>query len=64
MTRRTFRTERQPIRRILAVPLLLAAASLAGVILALTGDGLRDAFAALLLTLPLAVFAIAWARRG
>lgn len=53
----------RPLRLIFAWPLLLALASLAGLILGLTGDGVRDMLAWLLLgTVPVAV-ATAWLRR-
>ncbi|MBX3563974.1 MAG: hypothetical protein KF730_05280 [Sphingomonas sp.] len=51
MTRSTF-----------ALPAILAAATLFGLVVALTGDGLRDALACFALSLPVA--AVAWAMRG
>ncbi|MBL0914820.1 MAG: hypothetical protein IBJ13_04700 [Sphingopyxis sp.] len=50
------------LRAIFAVPLLLALASFAGLIVALTGDGLRDAASWLALAIP--VFAVGWAMRA
>ncbi|MDK2762018.1 MAG: hypothetical protein KYX64_11760 [Sphingopyxis sp.] len=47
------------LRRIFAVPLLLAALSLAGLVIALTGDGWRDAASWVALGLP--VVAVGWA---
>jgi hypothetical protein len=50
--------------RVFAVPLALALATLAGLVIGLTGEGARDLLAWLLLApLPL-VFAVAWARRA
>jgi hypothetical protein len=48
----------------MAVPATLAIASLAGLILGLTGEGWRDGLSAILVFLPLAVFARHWLRRG
>jgi uncharacterized membrane protein YjjP (DUF1212 family) len=64
MTRPTYRINRQPIGRTLAMPVLLAVASVTGLVLALTGDGWRDLLSAFLLILPLVATAFAWARRG
>jgi uncharacterized membrane protein YjjP (DUF1212 family) len=64
MTRPNSRIKRQSIRRTLAIPLLLAVVSFAGLVVALTGDGWRDALSTFFLTLPLVVLADAWARRG
>jgi hypothetical protein len=50
------------LRAIFAVPLLLAAASLIGLIVALTGDGWRDAISWALLAIP--VLAVGWAMRA
>lgn len=50
------------IRSTFALPALIAAASLAGLIIALTGDGLRDAASWAGLATPL--IAIAWAVRA
>jgi hypothetical protein len=58
------RTARRSLARIFALPLLLLAASLAGLIIGLTGDGWPDRAAAALLFLPLLAIAIAWHRRG
>lgn len=49
---------------VLAVPALLLVASLAGLILGLTGDGWRDAAASLLLALPVLIFLRSWLRRS
>jgi len=49
------------IRSTFAIPLILAAASIFGLVAALTGDGLRDALAWITLATPLA--AVAWAMR-
>lgn len=47
---------------VLAKPLALAALSIAGLLLGLTGDGWRDGLAVLLLALPLILFLTHWAR--
>ena len=52
----------QRVRAILAVPLALAAITLAGLVIGLTGDGARNLAATTLAGLPLLVFARAWAR--
>ena len=57
------RIARQSTRRLFAMPLLLAIASLIGLLLGLTGDGWRDGLSWLLLTLPILAVAIAWRRR-
>lgn len=44
---------------IFAVPLLVALVSIAGLVVALTGDGLRDAASWAALAIP--VFAVGWA---
>lgn len=64
MKRRADRIGPQSVVRIVAVPAVLAAASLAGLVLGLTGEGWRDALSAILVFLPLAVFARHWSRRG
>lgn len=51
----------QSLRAIFAIPLLLALASVAGLVVALTGDGLRDAASWLALGIP--VVAVGWAMR-
>lgn len=50
------------IRSTFAIPTIIAAISLLGLILALTGDGVRDALSWAALTTPVA--AVAWAMRG
>lgn len=64
MKRRADRIGPQSVSRILTTPLLLAVASLVGLVLGLTGEGWRDALSAILVFLPLAVFARHWLRRG
>lgn len=54
---------RRGLAAIFAVPLLLAAASIAGLVIGLTGEGARDLAAWLLLALPLAAAGWAWMRR-
>ena len=50
------------LRAIFAVPLLHALASLVGLVVALTGDGWRDAISWALLALP--ILAAGWAMRA
>lgn len=49
---------------VLAIPALLLVASLAGLILGLTGDGWRDGLASLLIALPALIFLRSWLRRS
>jgi hypothetical protein len=56
------RPSAQPARAILAVPLLLALVTLAGLVIGLTGDGWRNLAAWLLAGIPLFVLARARAR--
>lgn len=51
--------KRHRLREIFAVPALLAVLSTAGLIIALTGDGWRDAMAWVALGIP--VIAVGWA---
>ena len=53
--------QRRGLRAIFAIPLLLALASVAGLVVALTGDGLRDAASWAALAIP--VLAVGWAMR-
>lgn len=55
------RARQHSLRAIFAIPLLLAAASIAGLVIALTGDGLRDAASWAALGIP--VLAVVWAMR-
>lgn len=64
MIRRPARVAPQSLARIIIVPAVLAAASLAGLVLGLTGEGWRDGLSVILLFLPLAIFARHWLRRG
>lgn len=52
------------LRRTLAVPALLAASSVVGLLSALFGDGVWDALSWATLGLPLAAIAWAWRRRA
>ena len=52
----------QPLRRIFAAPLALALLSVAGLVVALTGDGWRDGLSWAGLAAP--VLAVGWALRG
>lgn len=54
--------QRRGLRAIFAIPLLLALASVAGLVIALTGDGLRDAASWIALAVP--VLAVGWAMRA
>ena len=53
---------RNGLRAIFAVPMLLALVSIAGLVVALTGDGARDAAAWVALAIP--VCAVGWAMRA
>ena len=64
MNSRRTRIAAQSTGRILAQPVVLAIASLVGLILGLTGDGWRDGLSAILIFLPLFVFARHWLQRG
>jgi hypothetical protein len=64
MSNRSDRIAAQSPGRILALPAVLAIASLVGLILGLTGEGWRDGLSVILLFLPLFVFARHWLRRG
>jgi uncharacterized membrane protein len=50
------------LRKIFAIPLALALVSIVGLVVALTGDGLRDAASWAALAIP--VFAVGWAMRA
>lgn len=52
---------KQGLHAIFAIPLLLALVSIAGLVVALTGDGLRDAASWAALAIP--VLAVGWAMR-
>lgn len=52
---------RRSLRAIFAVPLLLALVSIAGLVVALTGDGWRDGGAWAALAIP--ILAVGWAMR-
>ncbi|RIV86803.1 hypothetical protein [Aurantiacibacter zhengii] len=58
------RRQRQSLWYVFAIPASLLAASIAGLVLGLTGDGLRDAFAWGLLSLPIILAANAFVRRS
>ncbi|MGV2497053.1 hypothetical protein [Pelagerythrobacter aerophilus] len=58
------RRTRQSLAHIFALPLALFAASFAGLVLGLTGEGAPDILAWALLSLPVLVVAVAWRRRG
>ena len=58
------RLQRASIAGVFAVPAALLIATIAGLVIGLTGDGARDAAAWALLALPLLALAIAWLRRG
>lgn len=50
--------------RVFAIPLLLAAVTLAGLVMGLAGDGANDAISWLLLAVPIGVLAFVWHRRA
>ncbi len=58
------RRERAGIGRVLAIPALLLLASLAGLVLGLTGEGVPDTLSWALLSSPIFVAAYAFSRRG
>ncbi len=60
----TLRRRPRSPAQIFAMPLLLAIATIVGLVVGLTGEGFRDGLSWLLLALPLVVLAAAWARRG
>jgi hypothetical protein len=53
--------KKQSLGAIFAIPLLLALVSISGLVVALTGDGFRDAAAWLALGIPVA--AVVWAMK-
>ena len=55
-------SRKQGLRTIFAIPLLLALVSIAGLVVALTGDGWRDGAAWAALAIP--VLAVGWAMRA
>jgi len=57
-------TARRSLARVFRIPLLLLAASVAGLVIGLNGDGWPDLAACALLLLPLLTVALAWLRRG
>lgn len=58
------RRARRTVGQVFALPLVLFVASVAGLVLGLTGRGLPDVAAWLLLSLPLLAVFVAWRRRG
>ena len=58
------RRPRASLSRVLAVPALLLLASIAGLVLGLTGDGLPDALSWVLLSIPVLLLLTAFSRRG
>lgn len=63
-TRPATRRQRASLGRVFTVPLFVLLASLAGLVLGLTGDGLPDALSWALLSLPIILAALAFTRRG
>lgn len=55
-------SRRHRLRTIFAIPLLLALVSIAGLVVALTGDGWRDGAAWAALAIP--IFAVGWAMKA
>lgn len=55
-------SRRRGLRAIFAIPLLLALASIGGLVVALTGDGWRDGASWAALGIP--VFAVGWAMKA
>ncbi|MEN3973403.1 hypothetical protein WJS89_12060 [Sphingomicrobium sp. XHP0235] len=58
------RTPRASLHSVFAIPLALLLATIVGLVSGLTGSGLRDVLAWVLLGVPLFALAVAWARRG
>lgn len=58
------RRPRASLARVMAIPVLLLLASIAGLVLGLTGDGLPDALSWALLSIPIILAVIAFSRRG
>ncbi|MGB3378838.1 hypothetical protein [Allopontixanthobacter sediminis] len=58
------RPRRASVARVLAVPAVLLVASIAGLVLGLTGDGFPDGLAWGLLSIPILAAVYAFARRG
>ncbi len=58
------RIARRSAAEVLAIPMLLLAASLAGLVIGLAGDGWPDLAASILLFLPLLAAGLAWRARG
>jgi hypothetical protein len=58
------RRARQGFLGVFALPLIIFVASVAGLVFGLTGTGLPDVAAWLLLSLPLLAVLVAWRRRG
>ena len=63
MSKLSSRRHRGP-GRVFAVPLLLAAATLTGLVVGLAGDGMNDVLSWLLLAVPIGVLAFVWLRRA
>jgi len=62
--RQVSRRGRASTGRVLAIPAFLLLASMAGLVLGLTGEGLRDAFSWALLSIPILLAGFAFSRRG
>ena len=58
------RRRRAGLARVFAMPALLLLASIAGLVLGLTGDGLPDALSWVLLSLPILAAVFAFANRS
>ena len=58
------RRQRASVGRVFAIPSLLLLVSVAGLVLGLTGDGLRDALSWALLLIPILAAAVAFAKRS
>lgn len=56
------RVPRQSVRRVMTMPAIILLATLAGLLLALNGDGAHDWASWALLAVPLVPLAIAWKR--
>ncbi len=57
------RAKRRSLAAVFAMPAVLLTVTIAGLVIGLTGDGVRDLLAWALLALPLFTLAFAWVRR-
>ena len=58
------RAKRRSLAAVFAMPSALLTVTIAGLVIGLTGDGVRDQLAWALLALPFCALALAWVQRG